>query len=305
MSTTLTPSLHEPKVFIAMPYDRKFDNIFNALQKVVRKVGACPIRQDRDGDMGNVLEQTHQYLREVNVVLAVITDCNANVLNEVGYAQAFNKIILPILQWPPEKTSRNEKWRYEIPYNISHIHVHRYGEDRAELESKLVKLLSRAIEQSMKPPFVINIGGEDIPACDDLSESWPLVEAWGGPYESEVRFAAYLRNDSNRMLPPNFYAYLYAKPGCRLVPRSFIGSYGFFKADVLASVPVNDKDLLGLTCQYRLNIALPAIPPKASEDFTIVIECDPNEPEIVEYFLIRICTDTLTFNFPYALRVRR
>jgi hypothetical protein len=304
MPTHLIPPYTGPGVFIAMPYKKKFNKVYSVIQKAVRTAGAHPIRVDKTQELGNLLEQTHRYLKEANVVLAVITDNNPNVLNEIGYAQAFGKFILPVMQRCPADIPRRRKQRYKVPFNLRPIRLLRYGKDFVKFEEELVNMLREAIES--EPPFVVNIAGKNIPGGHRPPKEWPRVEveARGNPHQPEVNFVASLWNNSDRTLPPIFYAYLYSDPGCRLVPLSVRG--GIYTGDIPDPIPVNnDENSFGLGQKYRLNIALQPLPPGAQEEFKTTVECRSDEPEIEERFLLRICTDTLTFNFPYVLRVLR
>jgi hypothetical protein len=294
MSTDLTYSAPRPKIFVVMPL-RGWEptSVFYAIKSAAEALKAEVVRVDKQVFSGDIMEQVYGGIKGANVIVADISNSNPNVMYEIGYAYSFRKILV-LLKGDDS----------DPPFDIRQFQRIRYEQDMDALERKLVEVFKAAIEQSKEPLFAINIEEETIQEGLALPDEWRRVTITGKPGDPEVRFDAYLRNDSDRVLPPNFYAYLYSRPNCPLVPKFFIGHFGF-KAEVLPPRLVNDPDLYGLRWQYRLNIALPALPSKASEEFVVVIKSPMDEPDIEERFLIRICTDTLPFNFPFRLRVLR
>ena len=294
MTTDLTYSVPKPKVFVVMPIKGwEATSVFSAIRDAADAVGAEVVRVDKQHFTGDIMEMVYTGIRQANVVVADISGNRPNVMYEIGYAYGFRKIMLLL-----------KRGRSPVPFDIQGFRRIRYGPNMDALQRELVEELRFAIAESRKPPFTINVNEEIIREGLAPLEEWRLVNVAGNGRDPEICFSAYLRNGSDRILPPNFYAYLYSRPRCPLVPKTFIGAFGF-KADVLPPTRVEDADLQGLHWQYRLNIALPALPPKASEDFNVVINSPVDEPEIEERFLIRICTDTLAFNFPFRLKVTR
>jgi hypothetical protein len=306
MRTTRTPQSSPPEVpqvFIPMPYDKEFDHIYEIIEGVVRKVGADPIRLDKRSETGDILQKAHHYLRKASVVLAVITDHNANVLYEVGYAHACDRVVVPVIQCCPADAPPEHRWRYDIPFNLHHTNSVIYGNGCERFEEQLEEFLRDGISKNSRPPVGVNIAGIDIRGGDAPMEEWEHVEVWGDRREDVVRFDACLRNDTDRRLPSIFYADLHCRPKSRLAPHSLRGQR--FESRVSAPAATKGEDFYRLTKRYRLSIALPPLAPGGEENFTVVVECKPYEWKIKEPFLLRIRVGEEFFHFPYYLKVRR
>ena len=219
---------------------------------------------------------------------------------------------LPIMQSRPDNTPSDQEWRYRTPFLLIPTSTIFYGEEAlAKLEADVVGMLGTWISQYMEPPTV-NIAGIDIREGDAPMEEWQHVEIKGKRGWAKVKFDAYLRNDTKRILPAISHADLHCTPDdddddehehC-LIPHSFKGRH--FKSYVPKARLVADKEgLHGLTRRYRLSISLPPLHPEAEEEFNVVIKCTLDKPEIKEPFLLRICVGDRVFNFPYHLYVRR
>jgi hypothetical protein len=287
-----------------MPLDKKFDGVFQAIRRAVEAVGADLTGVEKDPDTGDFLEKTGDSIEEADVVLAVITDRNAEVLKKIGDAKRSEKIILPVIQRRPEATPLGEAWRYEVPLILGNIKVLRYREESlAKFEKRLVAWLRKKIARARKSPFVVKIAGKSIHECPAPPGRWQHVEARGDLCRREVEFEATLRNRSDRLLLPPFSGYLYCNEECNLAPHSFFTGFGFHTG--APALETAAEECFGLNSYYPLQIPIQFLHPYARERFRVLVTCATNEPEIKGSFVIRISNEKRNFHFPYVLKIRR
>lgn len=287
----------KPKILVVMPFSAEFNDVYAAIRRVCDKLGVEVQRLDKPAFDENLHETAQKAIRAADIVVADITDFNPNVMHEVGYAQALLKIIELIMKAPGAAAATPK-----IPFVLQPIHRITYPSFEY-LEAELFVALAEAIERAKKSPYVINVHGRDIPEVIAQEGDPPLIEVPGPGGESEFSFKASLINTSPRILPPNYYAYLFSRRNCTIRPLTFEGAYGF-KAKVAGPFNLDPEPEDELGWRYRLNIALPALPPNASEDFQVFVESAPDERDVVELLKIRICTDIRTFVFPFRLVIR-
>ncbi len=80
-------SVDAPSIFVAMPFARKYDDVFYlALQPAVKDVDHLCIRLDQSSYTGDVTETIRDRIRNAKLVVALLDGNNPNVFLEVGYA---------------------------------------------------------------------------------------------------------------------------------------------------------------------------------------------------------------------------
>jgi len=108
--------------FIAMPFQRRFDSLFDCLQDTCSSSKLAAMRVDRVLDSTGVWQQIDQDIREATVVIAVFTrpkmsrSPNANVLTEAAHARAIGKPLIVLTTDPAEK----------LPFDWRHVPIVRY-----------------------------------------------------------------------------------------------------------------------------------------------------------------------------------
>lgn len=288
----LTIPRPKPKVFVIMPMGEDFTNVEGAIKEVIEGLGADYVRADTVTsleDAADVLLKTHNSIIEANVIIADTTGKRPNVLYEIGFTRAYNKLFLTISQ------------DRDLPFNMRHVHHIFYSKDNLpKLKADMREPLGLGLEKSKSSPFFISVAGRRVPEWLEEKEV-PVVEVdcKGG---REFMLRASLNNHSKRILPPNFFAYLYTHTGCPIAPLRFTGEFGF-NANVLEPeqkvLPGIDRDVL----EYRLNVALPALPSGASQRLEVFFRVGEEYGGAEEFFLVRVCTDTRQFNFQFKLKV--
>jgi hypothetical protein len=77
----------KPQVFVAMPFAKEFEDTFHfGIQNPVRKLGFLCERIDQETFTGDVLQRIKEKIESASIVIGELTDNNANVYLEIGYA---------------------------------------------------------------------------------------------------------------------------------------------------------------------------------------------------------------------------
>lgn len=89
----------KPLVFVAMPFDKRLDDVFHyGIKGAVNRAGYLCERVDDAHFTGDVMERVKLRIRQADLVLADLTQANANVYLEVGYAWGCEKPTLLLIQ---------------------------------------------------------------------------------------------------------------------------------------------------------------------------------------------------------------
>ena len=83
--------------FVMMPFSKKFDELYRmAIGPASSENGLTALRADEMVGTGFILEQIRTAIQQSRICIADLTGSNANVLYEVGYAQALGKPLVLI-----------------------------------------------------------------------------------------------------------------------------------------------------------------------------------------------------------------
>ncbi|HRN67708.1 MAG TPA: hypothetical protein PK205_11490 [Promineifilum sp.] len=89
----------KPLVFVAMPFDEKMSDVFHyGIRGAVNNAGYLCERVDQTHFTGDVMEYVKLRIRQADLVLADLTQANANVYLEVGYAWGCEKQTVLLVQ---------------------------------------------------------------------------------------------------------------------------------------------------------------------------------------------------------------
>ncbi len=125
----------KPFVFVLMPFDRSFDDIYKfGIKGAAEQVGAYAERVDEQIFTEGILDRIFSEINKADVVVADMTGRNPNVFYEVGYAHALGKIVLLV--------TRDAN---DIPFDLQHQQHTVYGGSIDTLKSELARKLRWAI----------------------------------------------------------------------------------------------------------------------------------------------------------------
>ncbi|MGB6068402.1 MAG: hypothetical protein WBG50_26630 [Desulfomonilaceae bacterium] len=132
---TTTP---KPFVFVLMPFDRSFDDIYQlGIKAACDTAGAYAERVDEQMFTENILDRIYNQISKADVIVSDMTRRNPNVFYETGYAHALGKKVILLTQDPGD-----------IPFDLKHFPHIIYGGRIVDLRDKLETRVMWALEQS-------------------------------------------------------------------------------------------------------------------------------------------------------------
>jgi hypothetical protein len=140
MSHEIESTTPKPFIFVLMPFDKKFDDIYKyGIKGAAEKVGAYAERVDEQNFTEGILDRIFNQINKADVIVADMTGRNENVYYEVGYAHALGKIVLLVTQ------NVND-----IPFDLKHRPHIVYSGKIDKLERDLTQKLIWAIGESSR-----------------------------------------------------------------------------------------------------------------------------------------------------------
>ena len=92
-------SEEKPLIFVAMPFDKKLDDVFHyGIQNAVNRTGFLCERADEISFTGDILDLIKRRIKKASLLIADLTKTNPNVYLEVGYAWGLGKPTVLIAQ---------------------------------------------------------------------------------------------------------------------------------------------------------------------------------------------------------------
>src|SRR5438105_9690132 len=130
----------KPFVFVLMPFDSGFDDIYKfGIKGAAEDADAYAERIDEQIFSEGILDRVFNQINKADVIVADMTGRNPNVFYEVGYAHALGKIVLLLTQQGDD-----------IPFDLKHHQHIVYGGSIEVLKSQLVRRMFWAVEESRK-----------------------------------------------------------------------------------------------------------------------------------------------------------
>jgi hypothetical protein len=119
-------------------YDRYYQDIY---VPAIRDAGFEPVRADELFSTGSVVEQIWEQIEKSKVLLAELTDKNANVFYELGLAHAAGK--------PVVFTAGRVD---DVPFDLRHLRVIVYETREPLWADKLQRLITDYLRNAAKDP---------------------------------------------------------------------------------------------------------------------------------------------------------
>lgn len=303
----------KPFVFVLMPFDSKFDDIYKfGIQGAATDIGAYAERIDEQLFVEGMLDRIFMQISKADVVVADMTGRNPNVFYEVGYAHALDKIVLLLTQDPND-----------IPFDLKHRQHTVYGGKIDRLRNELGKRLKWAIsesgrrsEKALTESISMNVFGKLIPAGiqqdkpPTVSGSVPATDRlFGLPFQ--------VRNDAPETLNGISHVYLFAEKDAPIVPGTMKPDFSLSKLGY-ASVPLKEQvpePLVsfaanpvdapdGLVYQYRLPVSFPALPPGAIEVGRMEFMFAKGKTAGDAVYRLRLHTQTRFYDYRFRLKIK-
>lgn len=121
------------KCFIIMPFDRKYNEFFDYIKRVLHEEGFEPIRTDEITFVGNIVDMIRQGLFSSDCTIAEITDARPNVMYEIGLAHAYGK---PVIMFAKRESIS------DLPFDIKNERIFFYEDDFTGLDTILKDVLN-------------------------------------------------------------------------------------------------------------------------------------------------------------------
>lgn len=178
--------------FVLMPFDEDFDDIYKfGIKETAKNVGIRAERVDEQLYSEGMLNRIYNQIEKADIIIADMTDRNANVFYEVGFAHAKNKLCIHLTQ---DST--------DIPFDLQHQRHIVYGTSiqnlREQLEENL-KWAKNEVENYRKSKIRVELKEIDT----DLSKT--ATSATG-----ILKFRLDLYNDSEDLTQEIESIYLYS-----------------------------------------------------------------------------------------------
>jgi hypothetical protein len=310
MSAPTLSTLPKPFVFVLMPFEAKFNDIYKfGIKGAAEDVGAYAERLDEQLFGEGMLDRIFNQISKADLIVADMTGRNPNVFYEVGYAHALGKVTLLLTQ------DAND-----IPFDLKHRQHTVYGGRIETLRKELADRLRWGIEESRRQAkgisseqLTIRLLGKDIPPAGTKAET-PTI---GGSTESRSFFIAMqIRNDSPNELSGISHVYLFAEEKAGIVPCEYsaLGSLGLMsyglpsgvnaeptQIDSFAAVAVDAQDKL--TRQFRLPTKFAGMPPGAVETENLHMMFDSGVNTADSLYRLRIHTARQYHEFAFRLKL--
>lgn len=147
--TQVTHSAKEPRVrqfldtcFVMMPFGQWYDRYYQEIYvPAIKDAGFEPVRADELFSTGSVVEQIWEQIEKSKVLLAELTDKNANVFYELGLAHAARK--------PVVFTSGRVD---DVPFDLRHLRVIVYETREPDWSEKLKRFITDYLRNAAKDP---------------------------------------------------------------------------------------------------------------------------------------------------------
>lgn len=177
-----------PFAFVLMPFAARYDDVYQlAIQEACDDAGAYAERVDKQIFTGNILERVFNQIAKADLIVADMSERNANVFYEVGYAHALGKTTILV-------TQRAE----DIPFDLQQYPHIVYGESLARLKSELARSVRWHLENprgTATAPPEVQVRGNEV----DLTGT-PRVPAKRQGAENSIRLRLTFKNSSARTI---------------------------------------------------------------------------------------------------------
>jgi len=122
----------KPFVFVLMPFDKKFDEIYKlGIKSACIEAGAYCERVDEQIYTENMLDRIYNQIGKADIVISEMTGRNPNVFYETGYAHALGKQVILLTHYSED-----------IPFDMKHYpHIIHEG-DLVRLHDEIIRRVS-------------------------------------------------------------------------------------------------------------------------------------------------------------------
>jgi hypothetical protein len=181
-----TPTSPRPFAFVLMPFAARYDDVYQlAIQAACEEAGAYAERVDKQIFAGNILERVYNQIAKADLVIADMSERNANVFYEVGYAHALGKTTVLVTQRAQD-----------IPFDLQMYPHIVYGDSLSQLKSELARRVRWHLEN---PRATATTQPEVLVRANDIElQAGATVPATRRGAENSIRLNLTFKNVSAR-----------------------------------------------------------------------------------------------------------
>lgn len=307
-----------PFVFVLMPFDSKFNDIYRyGIRGAAEDAGAYAERLDDQIFAEGMLDRIFNQISRADVVVADMTGRNPNVFYEVGYAHALDKIVILLTQDASD-----------IPFDLKHRQHIVYDGSIEKLRSQLAPFVAWAIGEAKRnigpakaEILSVRIASLELPKVG-TGGAVPTLHAKSAEKSFSLRFT--VRNRGPDTTQPITHIYLFAKADSTIVPMernhlptttpqlSSVGNWGMGGYQLIGwnpSTPISpiatgiEESLEELSTQYRLPCTLPSMPPMALEQISVDLSINSTLVDAQADFMLRFVSPFGVHDFPFRLDI--
>jgi hypothetical protein len=138
----MTPNITVDTCFVISPFKEPFDTYFSEIFKpAVEECGLYAIRGDSLYRPTTIVDELWQGIQRAKLLIAELTERNANVFYELGLAHAVSKPVILI-----------SNSMEDVPFDLRSIRVLVYNKDHPDWGSRLRLNLTKAIKEVLENP---------------------------------------------------------------------------------------------------------------------------------------------------------
>jgi len=315
MSDAPQSTIPKPFVFVLMPIDEKFADIYKfGIKGAAEDVGAYAERLDEQIFVEGMLDRIFNQISKADLIVADMTGRNPNVFYEVGYAHALGKITLLLTQDAAD-----------IPFDLKHRQHTVYGGKiellRKELADRLRWGIAESRRQGRGPSterISVRLLDIDVPRTGGSID--PLTIR-GSVESHSFEIPLRIRNDSFDVLPGITHIYLFTEKKAAIIPSKYthstIISYPFISAGSTGAIVPAQRDTVpleefkadpidapdDLSRQFRLPVTVSALPPGAVDTITISLMLKEGIDSSNAAYRLRLHTLSQYHDFSFRLDV--
>ena len=298
MAEEYRPTSPRPFIFVLMPFDEEFDDVYEMIRDAAKAVGAYAERVDKQMFEEGILERIFNQVSRADALVADMSELSVNVFYEVGYAHALGKIVVLLTQDPEH-----------IPFDLKHRQHLLYSRAKiAALRDELAARLQWAIEEGQKQSrprlqerFVVSTLKEEIPEAGEGGKA-PIISLDVPKDVGALELPIAIRNASRAASPPVEFICLLTEPDPDIAPAKRLPELPVFHQNMEALHPMvspgNEDETLE---QYRLPAQIPSLPPGAAEQVLVGFLTGRRSGLATVSLRLRLHTSANIHDFPFSI----
>jgi len=281
----------KPFVFVLMPFSEDFDDVYElGIKAACKNAGAYAIRVDEQIFKESILERIYMQIDKADIIVADMTGKNQNVFYETGYAHALGKHVIFLTQ--------NKD---DIPFDLQHYPHIIYSGKIKNLLPELEKRVRWAIDNPKTKEYQRYFSLKFFIDGNELSNN-PTIKYLKKPgiRLQRLYLGIDVNNSINKYIESSQFKILF-------ITSNRFGSSILHSAEKFSDYSKNNIIKLSKNNNVHVINQIFKILPGAWLKIPITFNATDiskflNDKD-KEKFILRISTETDTFDYPYIIKV--